>query len=273
MFTPERIAEEIIKIRRENGFDIVPFVVEDVIYEEEAKRLYIIGQDRADKSAIIGNSFVVGKLKERLGVERITVHSKLELLIKRRNVRENMEKVRGTQLEFLLPLMEAELNYPPMRWPSLKNNGRALVFLSVYAKALLGFARDFGLEAVPVGIRYSFPRLSFEPLDGSPEEIFFPNEERLVELAEEKGLDIVLADFPYGVTFREGIALVNPMRLLHIPHFRLKHIYGFEFPAYSHVDGRKALDFFVKLAEDGLLEPTDGAELIWTAWRRGRARP
>lgn len=272
VFTPEEITEEIIAIRRENGFDIVPFVIEDVIYEAEKGRLYIIGQDRADKSAIIGNSFVVGKLKERLGVERITVHSKLELLIKRRNIMENIGRIKGTWLEFLLPIMEAELNYPPMRWPRVGGE-RALIFLSIYGKALLGFARDFGMSAEVVGIRYSFPRLEFEPLDGSPREIFFPNEEKLTSLARERGINIVMADFPYGVRFRDGVALVNPMRLLHIPHFRLKHIYGFEFPAYSHVDGMAALDFFVKLAEDGLLEPTDGAELIWTAWRRGRARP
>lgn len=274
MFTPEELKREIESIRRENGFEVVPFVIEDVIYDEREDRLFIIGQDRADKSAIIGNSFVVGKLKQKLGVKQITVYSNLDLLLRRRELERNVELIRGTFLEFLIPLLKAELNYPPMRWPEIKNEneGKALIFLSVYADALLGFARAFGLKPVRVGIRHSFPHIEYEPMEGTPREIFFPDEEKLMEIAGEKDLRIIMSDFPFAVKFRENMALINPMRLLQIPHFRIKHIFGFRFPAYTHLDKKAALDFFLKLAEDNLLEPTDGANLIWKAWKKGKAR-
>lgn len=274
MFTPEELKREIESIRRENGFEVVPFVIEDVIYDEREDRLFIIGQDRADKSAIIGNSFVVGKLKQKLGVKQITVYSNLDLLLRRRELERNVEVIRGTFLEFLIPLLKAELNYPPMRWPEIKNEneGKALIFLSVYADALLGFARAFGLKPVRVGIRHSFPHIEYEPMEGTPREIFFPDEEKLMEIAGEKDLRIIMSDFPFAVKFRENMALINPMRLLQIPHFRIKHIFGFRFPAYTHLDKKAALDFFLKLAEDNLLEPTDGANLIWKAWKKGKAR-
>ncbi|WP_456398692.1 hypothetical protein [Palaeococcus sp. (in: euryarchaeotes)] len=272
MFAPEELKREIERIRRENGFEVVPFVIEDVIYDESEGRLFIIGQDRADKSAIIGNSFVIGKLKEKLGVKQITVYSNLDLLLRKRELEKNMNLIEGTFLEFLIPLLKAELNYPPMRWPEIKNNGKALVFLSVYADALVGFARAFGLEPLKVGIRHSFPHLEYEPIEGTPREIFFPDEEKLLGIAEERDLRIIIADFSFGVKFAGDMALINPMRLLQIPHFRIKHIFGFRFPAYTHLDKRAALDFFLKLADDNLLEPTDGANLIWKAWKKGKGK-
>ncbi|AIF68696.1 hypothetical protein PAP_01270 [Palaeococcus pacificus DY20341] len=268
MFNIEDVREVIDRIREENGFEKVPYVIEELIYDEENDRLFIIGQDRTDKSAIIGNSFVIGKLKEALGVKQITVYSKLDLLIKRKKIEEHLKLIEGTHVEFLKPILEAELEYPPMRWPKLQNNGRALVFLSIYAKALLGFAEAFGLEPVKVGIKYAFPQIEYEPIEGDKLWIYEPNEEALIKEAKERGLDIVMSDFPFSVKFREDIALINPMRLLYVPHFRIKHLFGFIFPTRPFIDKIAFLDFILRLARDTLMEPTDGARLIWSVWRR-----
>ena len=56
MFSKEEIAERINRIREDNGFPTVPFVIDEVRYDEEEDKLFIIAKDRSDKSAIIGNS-------------------------------------------------------------------------------------------------------------------------------------------------------------------------------------------------------------------------
>ncbi|HDD31868.1 MAG TPA: hypothetical protein ENF72_04560, partial [Thermococcus litoralis] len=67
MFTINEIEKKIMRIRKENAFPLVPFVIDEIRYEKEGDKLFIITRDRSDKSAIIGNSFVIGKLKEELG--------------------------------------------------------------------------------------------------------------------------------------------------------------------------------------------------------------
>jgi len=73
MFTVEEISRLVEKIRRENGFPESPFRIDEVRYDEEGDKLFIIAHDRTDKSVVIGNSFVIGKLRERLGVKQVTV--------------------------------------------------------------------------------------------------------------------------------------------------------------------------------------------------------
>ncbi len=266
MFTVDEISELVREIRRENGFPNSPFRIDDVRYDSEGDKLFIIAHDRTDKSVIIGNSFVIGKLRERLKVRQLTVYSNLDLEIKRRKLEEAEKLVKGTGLEFLLPISEAEKNFPPRKWPEVKGEVKTLIFLSFNAKALIGFAERLGLPYEAIGIRYAFPRLDYEPLDGESREIFFPNEEKLVKLAEERGAKLVLADFPFGLKWRDGKALMNPFRLLHIGFFELKYLFGFEKPVVY--DKKALIDFVVNLTYEGLMESTDGANLIWRMWRR-----
>ncbi|WP_461862980.1 hypothetical protein [Thermococcus sp.] len=264
MLTREKIAEAVRRIRRENGFPDTPFRIDEIRYEKEGDKLFIIAHDRTDKSAVIGNSFVIGKLREELGVRQVTVYSNLDLEIKRRKLEENARRIEGTFLEFLLPLIEAEKRFPPRKWPEVRANRKGLVFLSFNAKALLGFAGSFGMEYSPVGIKYAFPKLSYEPVEGHPREIFFPDEGKLMELAEERGAEIVISDFPFDLKFEKGIALLNPMRFFHIGFFELKYLFGFEKPVIY--DKKALIDFITGLVYEGLMESTDGANLIWRMW-------
>ena len=266
MFTVEEISELVRGIRRENGFPDSPFRIDEVRYDPEGDKLYIIAHDRTDKSVVIGNSFVIGKLRERLKVRQLTVYSNLDLEIKRRKLEEAERLVRGTELEFLLPIIEAEKRFPPRKWPEVEGDVKTLVFLSFNAKALIGFAERLGLPHEAVGIRYVFPRLKYEAIDGEPGEIFFPDEGKLVKLAEERGAKLVLADFPFGLKWRNGRALMNPFRLLHIGFFELKYLFGFEKPVVY--DKKALIDFVVNLTYEGLMESTDGANLIWRMWRK-----
>jgi hypothetical protein len=266
MFTVQEISELVREIRRENGFPESPFRIDEVRYDGEGDKLFIITHDRTDKSVVIGNSFVIGKLRERLGVKQVTVYSNLDLEIKRRKLEEVEELVRNTKLDFLLPIIEAEREFPPRKWPSVEGNVETLVFLSFNAKALIGFAERLRLPYHAVGIRYAFPKMEYEPIEGDPREVFFPEEEKLAELAGNKGAELVLADFPFGLKWEGEIALLNPFRLLHIGFFELKYLFGFEKPVIY--DKKALIEFVANLTYEGLMESTDGANIIWRMWRR-----
>ncbi len=76
MYTEEFILEEVNSIREEIGHDKVNIFIEELYFSEKTNELWIITEDRPDKSAIIGKGgWVVGKLKEKLGLESIHVES------------------------------------------------------------------------------------------------------------------------------------------------------------------------------------------------------
>jgi len=266
MFTKEFIAEKVREIRKRYGFEDVHFSIDEVIYDSEDDKLFIIARDRSDKSAIIGNSFVIGKLREKIGAKQVTVYSKLDLLIKKKRIKENIERIKGTHLEFLRPILEAELEFPPRKWPKLRDNGEALVFLSFNARAMVGFAEKAGLIPVKVGIRYTFPKWEYEEIEGSPEDVLFPDEEKLTEIAREKDLKTIISDFPFDLKIKGDIALLNPLRFLHMGFFEAKYFFGFEKPTIF--DKNALIDFVVSYVCDGLMESTDGANLIWRGWRK-----
>jgi hypothetical protein len=74
MYTEEFILNEVNSIREEIGHDDVNISIEEIYLENN--ELWIITEDRSDKSAIIGKGgWVVGKLKEKLGLDSIHVES------------------------------------------------------------------------------------------------------------------------------------------------------------------------------------------------------
>ena len=267
MFTPEAISRLVREIRLEHGLPESPFRIDEVRYDPEGGKLFIIAHDRTDKSVVIGNSLVIGKLRERLGVRQVTVYSNLDLEIKRRKLNE-AEELLPKELEFLTPIIEAERRFPPREWPEVTGNLKTLVFLSFSAKPLLGFAKALKLPYGAIGLRHTYPRLEYEAVEGDLRELFFPNEDKLVRIARERGAKLVLADFPFPLGEKDGVYLLNPFRLLHIGFFELKYLFGFEFP--TMVDKEALLEFVAKLTYDGLMESTDGAKVVWRYWRRRR---
>ena len=76
MYTKEFILGEVNQIREDIGHDKVNIFIEELYYSEKTKELWIITEDRPDKSAIIGKGgWVVGKLREKLDLESIHVES------------------------------------------------------------------------------------------------------------------------------------------------------------------------------------------------------
>ncbi len=63
------ILDEVNMIRREIGHDEVNIYIEELYFNEDTNELWIITEDRPDKSAIIGKGgWVVGKLREKLNL-------------------------------------------------------------------------------------------------------------------------------------------------------------------------------------------------------------
>ena len=74
MYTKEFILNEVNQIRDEIGHDRVEIFIEEIYFKNN--ELWIITEDRPDKSAIIGKGgWVVGKLREKLGLDSIHVES------------------------------------------------------------------------------------------------------------------------------------------------------------------------------------------------------
>ena len=114
MHTKENLTKEINHIRHEIGHEKVNIHIKDIYLENN--ELWIITEDRPDKSAIIGKGgWVVGKLKEKLELNSIHVESygdyllrEYKLKLSKRTV-ENC-KLNSTGLKNLLQVIKYELN-------------------------------------------------------------------------------------------------------------------------------------------------------------------
>ena len=86
MYTKESILDEVNAIRSEIGHEEVNISIEEIYFENN--ELWIITEDRPDKSAIIGKGgWVVGRLREKLGLESIHVESYGDFLNKEYKLR------------------------------------------------------------------------------------------------------------------------------------------------------------------------------------------
>lgn len=116
LYTKEKLLEEINQVRKEIGHEELEIHIKDIYYNEKEKELWIITQDRPDKSAIIGKGgWVVGKLKEKLKINSIHVESYGDYLTKEYKLKlskktldnfssnltgiQNLKKILNTKLE------------------------------------------------------------------------------------------------------------------------------------------------------------------------------
>ncbi len=100
MYDKESILKQINQIREEIGHDEVNIFIEKLYFNDETNELWIITEDRPDKSAIIGKGgWVVGKLKERLNLESIHVESYGDFLNKEYKLKLSKKTVENLDLD------------------------------------------------------------------------------------------------------------------------------------------------------------------------------
>lgn len=89
-------------------WDEIGFSLENVIFMREEKNLIIVTPDRPEKSAVIGKGgWVVGRLREELGVNSIHVEANTDILIRKYRM-ELAEK----RLDKIIPLFDEEERKP-----------------------------------------------------------------------------------------------------------------------------------------------------------------
>jgi len=102
MYTKEFILSEVNAIRDEIGHDKVNIFIEELYFNENTNELWIITEDRPDKSAIIGKGgWVVGKLREKLGLESIHVESYGDFLNKNYKLKLSKKTIGNIDLDLL----------------------------------------------------------------------------------------------------------------------------------------------------------------------------
>ncbi|WP_405295000.1 ATPase [Methanobrevibacter sp.] len=100
MYTKEFILSEVNLIREEIGHDKVNISIEEIYFENN--ELWIITEDRPDKSAIIGKGgWVVGKLREKLGLNSIHVESYGDFLNKNYKLKLSKKTIHNLDLDLV----------------------------------------------------------------------------------------------------------------------------------------------------------------------------
>jgi predicted PP-loop superfamily ATPase len=93
-FTKDQLITIIEEIRAEIGHEESELNIKEVIFDSKNKNLLIITPDRPDKSAVIGKGgWVVGKLREKLGVENIHVDAYTDIMVKQYRMELAGEKI------------------------------------------------------------------------------------------------------------------------------------------------------------------------------------
>ena len=102
MYEKEFLLNEINKIRDEIGHDNVNIFIEKIYFNENTNELWIITEDRPDKSAIVGKAgWVVGKLRKKLGLESIHVESYGDFLNKEYKLKLSKKTVNNLDLDLV----------------------------------------------------------------------------------------------------------------------------------------------------------------------------
>ena len=102
LYTKEFILSEVNRIRDEIGHDRVEIFIEEIYFSEKTNELWIITEDRPDKSAIIGKGgWVVGKLREKLNLESIHVESYGDFLNKNYKLKLSKKTVDNLNLDLV----------------------------------------------------------------------------------------------------------------------------------------------------------------------------
>jgi len=102
MYTKEFILKKVNDIRDEIGHDKVNIFIEELYFNKKTKELWIITEDRPDKSAIIGKGgWVVGKLREKLGLESIHVESYGDFLNKNYKLKLSKKTISNLDLDLI----------------------------------------------------------------------------------------------------------------------------------------------------------------------------
>ena len=263
MFTKDEILKDIISIRSKFGFPGIIPEIRDVIYNEKRDTLYIIAEDRADKSNIIGNSRIIGELRKKLGMKYVTVISYLDLLRKREILKNNLKKLKNDSIsskfkEYLEN--ELNLNADLIKFP-VEDRAIVIPCNSLHSVSL---SKILGFDPIILTIRLTYPNIIRDYKSVIIEEKIRDcsqcreiTEEKALEYAEKNNIPVIFGDFEEDIRY-DGKILINPTKFFWMSRWERRNL-----TERNDKCIRTKNDIFLKkiLQEvyDGLCEPTTGA--------------
>ena len=94
VYDTNALLNHINKIRKEIGHEEVQIEIKEVLFDRDTNEMWIITNDRPDKSAVIGKGgWVVGRLREELEIESIHVESYSDFLQKEYRMNLSLNKL------------------------------------------------------------------------------------------------------------------------------------------------------------------------------------
>ena len=88
------LLNHINRIRKEIGHEEVSIDIKEILYDKDTNEMWIITNDRPDKSAVIGKGgWVVGRLREELEIASIHVESYSDFLQKEYRMELSLNKL------------------------------------------------------------------------------------------------------------------------------------------------------------------------------------
>ena len=94
VYDTNALLNHINKIRKEIGHEEVQIEIKEVLFDRDTNEMWIITNDRPDKSAVIGKGgWVVGRLREELEIESIHVESYSDFLQKKYRMELSLNKL------------------------------------------------------------------------------------------------------------------------------------------------------------------------------------
>lgn len=135
----------ITKIRRDIGHKDVQVDISDLFFDEKEGNLLIITPDRPEKSVIIGKGgWVVGRLREELGVKSIHVEAYSDFIVPLYRMKLALTKLEEIISEYSLPESEPLINLSNLLKAHMKNPYNIESLLRKFPDTLLAFDRDHG---------------------------------------------------------------------------------------------------------------------------------
>lgn len=262
MFGKDQILQDIISIRTDFGFpEIIPEIIETV-YNEKRDTLYIIAEDRADKSNIIGNGRVIAELRKKLNIAYITVLSYLDVLKRKEILTKNLHRLKEDSvsiklkkyLENELDLKTGELTFP--------KDGKSLVIPCRNLHSIL-LSKMLGFDPVIVTVRLTYPNIIrkyesiiIEEKIQDCDQCRTITTKKAVEYAQENEIPIIFGDFDDEIAYN-GVVLLNPTTFFWLNRWKRKTLTE----KGDRCIRLKNDAFFKRILQevhDGLCEPTGG---------------
>jgi uncharacterized protein len=139
------VKDLITKIRRDIGHKDVEVDISNLFFDEKEGNLLVITPDRPEKSVIIGKGgWVVGRLREELGVNSIHVEAYSDFIVPLYRMKLALTKLDEIISEYSLPESEPLVNLSNLLKARMKNPYNIESLLRKFQDTLLASDRDHG---------------------------------------------------------------------------------------------------------------------------------